>query len=83
MGCLPKNYLENSQRATATTTAKTSSKKAFILGSLISFFLSVKTRRLGKMKSACEIRTFKAVCEKPALRVVSKLRACVCGQGFL
>jgi hypothetical protein len=38
---------------------------------------------LGKMKSACEIRTFKAVCEKPALRVVSKLRACVCGQGFL
>lgn len=48
-----KNYMEKFQRTT-----KISSSDAFILGYFISFFLSINTRGLGRLKCAYEIRKY-------------------------
>lgn len=73
MCCLPKIYKVNFQR----TTKISSFEDAFILGYLISFFLSNNFRGLGKLECAYGIRIIKAVVSEKLWIVISKLGTCV------
>lgn len=66
-------FTKNLQRKFLKNNKKSSFEDAFILGYLISFFLSINFRGLGKLECAYGIRIIKAVVSEKLWIVISKL----------